>query len=215
MRFLLLIALAGCIDKLDERWQLDVDHVVAVRATPPQVAAGGKASVDALVAHADGPVTIDGPAAALVMSPTDMTAALTFDGAWTVTAPETATLRSPIPLQLGLGFARASGDPFEVTKTVWLGPAGDNPAPPEILVDGVAATGDLVVPIARDVALTVDVDPTWQVNWLTSCGTLHDDDQAAAILNVGKSDRQRGQLALVVRDPDGGVAWRVFEIAAP
>ncbi|HSR95739.1 MAG TPA: hypothetical protein VLM79_01660, partial [Kofleriaceae bacterium] len=45
----LVVAVAACTDDLDPPWQLDHDRIIAVRATPPQIAAGDRAVVDALV----------------------------------------------------------------------------------------------------------------------------------------------------------------------
>ena len=54
--------------------------------------------------------------------------------------------------------------------------------------------------------------PNWRVNWLSSCGTLFQDDVARSFLRIIDGDPAVGELAVVVRDPDGGVAWRVWPI---
>jgi hypothetical protein len=50
------------------------------------------------------------------------------------------------------------------------------------------------------------------VNWLTSCGEMHDFDLHSAYLTVGPDDPQEGELAVILRDERGGVAWRVWPI---
>ena len=94
--------------------------------------------------------------------------------------------------------------------------ARDNPT-----LDGVidrrrrAGRGDLVVPTLTDVPLFVEADDTVDiVNWLTSCGTMHDFDLHSAYLRVEKDDPHEGELAVVLRDPKGGVAWQVWPIRA-
>src|SRR4029079_15048087 len=40
---------AGCPGARDPPWQLDHDRIIAVRATPPGIAAGDKSTLDALI----------------------------------------------------------------------------------------------------------------------------------------------------------------------
>jgi len=99
---------------------------------------------------------------------------------------------------------------------VWLGEAADNPMLDTATVDGVAAppTPELVVAPRTDVPLSVDVGEDDDVNWLTSCGTMHDFDLPQAYLRVEAEDPTLGDLAVVVRTELGGVAWRVWSIRA-
>ena len=60
----------------------------------------------------------------------------------------------------------------------------------------------------------VDIDVDWKVSWLTSCGTMHDEDEHHAFVHVLPKDRKDGELAVVVRDPSGGVVWQVWPIVA-
>ncbi|HEU4730899.1 MAG TPA: hypothetical protein VFT22_23550 [Kofleriaceae bacterium] len=78
-----------------------------------------------------------------------------------------------------------------------------------------AGAGDLAVAAQQDIALSIPVpDARHEVTWLTSCGTMHDFDLPTARLRVEPDDPATGQLALVVRDGGGGVAWRVWPIHA-
>jgi hypothetical protein len=43
---------------------------------------------------------------------------------------------------------------------------------------------------------------------------MHDYDLHSAYLTVDPEDPQDGELALVVRKPNGGVAWRIWPIRA-
>lgn len=216
----LAVALAGCLEPVDPRWSLDHDHVVAVRAMPPGLAPGERAVLDALVAHAGGPVTVDAPlSVSTPTAPASLQGSVTRqDAAWIVTAPAPDALASsrpamglppdaPVPLELLLVFP---GERY-VAKTVWLGVAADNPPEPAITFDGAPAGDTLVLPLGRDVY--VELATSLRVNWLTSCGTLFQDDVARAFLRA--DEPCRGELALVVRDHAGGVAWRVWPIATP
>jgi len=63
--------------------------------------------------------------------------------------------------------------------------------------------------------MSVDADDTTElVDWLTSCGTMHDFDLHASYIHVLPADKQSGELVLEVRDEAGGVAWNVWPISA-
>jgi hypothetical protein len=229
---LVVFAGAGCVGNLTPEWQLDHDHIVAVRATPPGLLAGSAAVVDALVAHAGGPVSDDAPIAAMVGS--DAPAALAAapglvaqgeGGSWIVTAPDDATLAeaaaelglpagSPVPLDIFTIFAATT--PLAAIKTVTLGSAADNPTLGAVTIgsDTPGSDDSLVVPGNVQIALAIDEPAVDQVDWLTSCGTLIDDSEALAFLDVGPTDPQAGQFVVVVRTPELGVAWQVWPIAA-
>ncbi len=154
---------------------------------------------------------------------------LTFaDGAWRLTAPDAAMLASarpalglpedaPVPVEIMLTFSRstnrAAPDPVRVKKTVWLGEPADNPAVPPVTIDGAPVGDEVVVPIGRDVYLSVDA-PGLRVNWLTSVGTLFQDDVATSFVRVEPDERREGELVVVVRDAEGGVAWQVWPMRA-
>ncbi|MCE9580824.1 MAG: hypothetical protein K8W52_47360 [Deltaproteobacteria bacterium] len=214
-----LLVLGACVGDSDPRWQLDHDHVVAVRASPPHLASGARATLDALVAHAGAPTSVDAP---VEVRTDDGMLGSTIQADGTVLAPDLATLAqvraarglaadAPVPLRLITTFG---ADAKVATKTIYLGDTGGNPAMPTPTLEG-AALGEepITVPAATDVALAIAVDPTWEVAWLSSCGTLHDDDLPDAVLRVEPDDPQAGELAVVVRDGHGGVAWQVWPIA--
>lgn len=229
MRYLVLVAalLGGCIDAIDARWQLDHDHVVAVRANPPRIRPGERAALDALVAHEGALTTVEAPAnAALIDAPEALSSLLRYDGTtWFVEAPGEDVLRaerarigfaagSAIAVNVYAAWPTASGEPMYAKKTVWLGDTGANPPLPGARVDGAPMDPEVVVPLETDVYLSVDVPPAWRVSWLTSCGELFQDDVATSFLHVRPEDPQSGELAVVVRDEDGGVAWDVRPIRA-
>ena len=229
MRYALcLLVLTGCIDVIDMRWDLDHDHVIAARATPPRIRSGDATNIDALVAHEGRGVSVENPLDAQVGS-ARFASYLSFeDGAWRLTAPDAQMLASarpalglpedaPVPVDVMLTFPRStnrsSPDPVRVKKTVWLGEPSQNPVVPAVTIDGVPAGAEIVLPIGRDVYLSVDA-PDLRVNWLTSVGTLFQDDVATSFVRVLPDDRREGELVVVVRYSEGGVAWQVWPVRA-
>jgi hypothetical protein len=213
-----LVVVVACAGDLDPPWQLDHDRIVAVRATPPHVPAGGTAQLDLLIGTKGATTAQRPPDVTRVVSPASLASAVS---GMTVTAPSAATLDAvrgelmlasdaPVPLVVGV----ASGT-LLATKTVWLGDTATNPDLVGVMVDGAPPGTAIVVGPDVDVPLSVEADDATQVvNWLTSCGTMHDFDLHRAYLHVLPADPQSGELAVVVRSPDGGVAWQVWPIAA-
>lgn len=222
---------AGCIEEVDARWQLDHDHVLAARATPPRIAPGEMATLDALIAR-DGALTstIAPDLAAAPLAPTELGAMVRREGdGWVVEAPapeQLATMRpamglsedAPVPIELVMTFPRpGGGDPFYVKKTVWLGERAMHPLLPQLAFDGAAVADDATLELARerDIYVQIDVPKDHRVNWYTSCGTLFQDDVATAFLRLAVDESScEGELAVVVRAPNGGVAWRVWPLRA-
>jgi hypothetical protein len=232
---LVLVVLTGCIDVIDARWQLDHDHVIAARATPPRIRSGDATNLDALVAHENAPVSIENPMTAEVGTRGfEPYLSQRLDGSWLLEAPSTEVLTGarlalnvaddePVPVDVMLTFPHPSGldraglDPYRVKKTVWLGEPRGNPELPAITIDdqpAPAETDVLPLPLDRDVYISVDAPEGTRVNWLTNVGTLFQDDVATAYMHVTAKDRLSGQLVVVMRDSEGGVVWRVWSVLA-
>lgn len=226
-----LVVLAGCFDAVDAEWQLDHDRIVAVRANPPHIPSGASSSFDALIAHRGGPTDIEQPLLATVADPKDLSAIVTNDlssGKVIVTAPDAATLAAeraelgldpaaPVPVDVVMQFPTSNGIQLYAKKTVYLGDSADNPAS----IGTVTVNGDtpapgaaISIPVDVDVPLATDADPADKVMWLTSCGTMHDDNELAAFIHVLPADPKQGELAFVLRDTAGGVVWQVWPISA-
>ena len=222
---LALAATGACAGDLDPPWQLDHDRIIAVRANPPGVAPGERAMVDALLGSEGGPTRVAAPELATVVSPASLANVLQLEaGSWVVTAPgeeRLATARgelklaagAPVPLQIGVSYA---GQTLVATKAILLGEHVDNPALVNVQIDGKpAGSGEIVVGKLVEVPLSLDADDeTYDVTWLTSCGTMHDFDLPNAYLEVEDDDPTEGELMLVVRDAKGGVAWSQWPIRA-
>jgi hypothetical protein len=219
-----LAALGACTNDIDPAWQLDHDRVIAVRATPSRIAAGESAVLDALFGHKGGPPGEIEPDTVEVISPTSLAGAVSHGAHWTVTTPgadQLAAARTelsldagaPVPLRLRVRFAGTSLDGL---KVVWVGEHADNPVLDLVTIDdqNALAQTQLTVAAGVDVPLAVDFDDSFNINWLTSCGTMHDFDLAKAHLHVEPADPHSGTLALVVRDTLGGVAWHLWPITA-
>jgi hypothetical protein len=227
-RGLAIVALAGlaaCTQDVDPAWQLDHDRVITVRSTPPRIAAGEAAVLDALIGHKGAPPSEVSPDLAEVVSPSTLAAQLDHqaDG-WTVTVPSDSQLEAarrelnlpagdPVPLRIRATFTDGE---LIAYKIVWLGEHRDNPVIDPISIDGGdgLARSQLTVPIGVKVPLAVELDDSYNINWLTSCGTMHDYDLATAYLRVEPADPKDGTLGVVVRDDQGGVAWHLWPITA-
>jgi hypothetical protein len=223
MRVLLVVLLVGCVDPVAARWQLDHDHVVAARATPPRIMPGDVAMLDALVAREGTRAAIESPVlAAAPLAPEEMTGLLVeVDGRWQLTAPPDETLASvrpgmgldpgaPVPIDVVMQFTSSDGEPMYVKKTVWLGARAENPAPPAVLADDEPMPSELAIPTGRDIY--VEALASGRVSWLTSCGELFQDDVARAFVRA--AEPCDGELAVVVRDSAGGVVWQLWPILA-
>ena len=220
MKKLLLLFVAACAGDVDPPWQLDHDRIIAVRATPPHIPAGATSTIDLFVGHKGAPTSVQAPDATTVVSP--MSLADTLSGSM-VTAPSEDRLAAartelglmpdaPVPLQIGVAVA---ANQLAATKTVWLGDSADNPTLDGVTVGDVAPGASIVVPKLMDVHLFVNGDDAVDnINWLTSCGSMHDFDLHKAYLRVEKNDPTSGELAVVFRDAKGGVVWQVWPISA-
>ncbi|HEY4055820.1 MAG TPA: hypothetical protein VGM39_04400 [Kofleriaceae bacterium] len=232
MRAFILVAvigLVGCIDDLDPAWSLEHDRVIAVRMSSPSLTSGQTATMDALVAQAGSAVMQMPLEAAALQAPDSLAHVVALDG--TVTAPDAATLaaartelglvdQAAVPLDVYAAFADRDGKPMYAKKRVWLDDPADptaivNPAPPLASMDGAPMSDDaLVVARTHDVYLSTTVPDGWRVNWFSSCGTLFQDDVATSFMRIEDGDAVTGELAVVVRTPGGGVAWRTWPISA-
>ena len=220
-----LVATAACTGDLDPPWQLDHNRIVAVRATPPSIAPGTRSTIDALVGTKGEPIRVAPPEVATVVSPTSLADVLALDGGnWVVTAPSEDRLAAartqlglaagdPVPLEIGVAYENQT---LFATKFLRLGPAADNPPLVNVMIDGQpAGSSEIVVSPLVKVPLSIDADDvTFDVTWLTSCGTMHDFDLPTGYLKVEADDPQSGELAVVLRDANGGVSWNKWPIHA-
>jgi hypothetical protein len=180
--------------------------------------------LDALLGHTGAPPGEIEPDTVEVISPTRLAGAVSHGAHWTVTTPSDAQLAAArtelsldagaaVPLRLRVRFAGTSLDGL---KVVWLGEHADNPVLDPVTIDNQNALAEAELSIAAgvDIPLAVDFDDSFNINWLTSCGTMHDFDLARAHLHVEPADPHSGTLALVVRDSLGGVAWHLWPITS-
>jgi hypothetical protein len=226
VKWLVLAALlAACSGDVDPPWQLDHDRIVAVRATPPRIIAGGMSTIDGLIGTKGDKTHVAPPELATVVSPMALAGAVKPDaGGWVLQAPSDDQLAAartelgldagaPVPVQIGVAYANQT---LFATKTVVIGEAHDNPSLENVMIDDMpAGTSELAVPSLVKVPLSLDADAAVDtIAWLTSCGTMHDFDLPQAYLKVEKDDPTTGELAVVLRDDKGGVAWSVWPIHA-
>jgi hypothetical protein len=225
-RTLILVALAACGGDLDPPWQLDHDRIIAVRATPPAILPGEQAEIDGLLAVKGGPTVEQVPELVGVLSPMSLASAVAFEGGkWVVTAPDEAALAAartelelpadaPVPLQLGVSYA---GQTLVGLKSVRLGATAENPTMPVPMVAGAPAPEPgqpIVIDAAVETVLSIEVPVEDEINWLTSCGEMHDFDLPQASIDFEADSPHDGELARERRDETGGVVWQVWPISA-
>ena len=225
MKWLALVGLVACTGDVDPAWELDHDRVIAVKMEPPRIQPGESTTITGLIGHAGAPPDEEVPETAVVDSPSGLDHALARDATgWTVTAPpdsELAAARTelglaptdPVPLRVKMTFP--THDPVAY-KVVWLSDTASNPVIDPITIDGKDALMETSLIVAKQTRIpaVVHFDDTYDINWLTSCGTMHDFDLASAYLKVDPTDSQSGTFAIVVRDLRGGVAWHLWPITA-
>ena len=187
MKAIALVLLAGCVDASDPPWLLDHDRIVAVAAEPPRIVPGESARITALVAHRGAAVSEEQPVVMTVIAPRELYLAVHYNlDHWQIDCPVVAE-----PTELEVELRVADGE--VATKQIWLGETGANPI----------VTASVPDPFPRG----MDVD-LGDGEWFTSCGTLR-----GSVLRVDAPCD--GQLVVVVRAGDGGVAWQVVPLHAP
>jgi hypothetical protein len=233
MKSILLVAMVAmtavttACDDTDPVWQLENDRIIAVRATPPQMSPGERSTIEVLVTSIGrGPfviapqIAIATPADATTVVPALLSKAIVAEGTtWTVVAPDAAALRAvrtemglaadaPVPLRIGIRVDLGSG-PLDAVKTVTFGTTVNNPSIGVVTIGGAPAQDGIVIPVDTDVELRVDAGVDDEVVWLTSIGDLSDFDDPIATVRHKRSsdDLTSGHIAVVVRDPQGGVTW--------
>lgn len=209
-------------------WQLDHDRIVAVRATPPHIAADGRAVLDVLVTSEAGEPSVVAPLTAAVVPPEPgmpvqipVTAVPEYES-WYVIAPDADTLSGiraalgwppdmPVPVRIAV-TVEVAGQPLAAIKTVYLGSERANPRLGAVTIGAEPARDGAVLPTARDVSLEVMANDDQEVDWLTSFGELSDSTDTLATLYA--EEPAEGHIAVVVRDGLGGVVWGQWQVQA-
>lgn len=228
--------LCGACNDATLPWQLDHERIIAVRASPPHIPADGRSSLDMLItSEADGPAVVAPLTAAVVPPDSGMGSSMGGGpamalpistipeaGGWTVIAPDAAIIDAarnamgwppgmPLPVRIAV-TVEIGGVVLAAIKTVHIGGEHSNPTLGEVTIDGQIARDGLTVPTAADVALRIDADDSYEVDWLTSFGDLSDTADVVATLRA--EEPAAGQVAVVVRDGAGGVVWGLWDVAA-
>jgi hypothetical protein len=212
-------------------------RTLAVRADPPRVPPGERSRIDLLVTENDGvpavrmPDSVT-PATALPGRPAAPAEAVQFinqdSGAWYITAPDAEVLAglrqsfglppdsdAPLPFPLSVtvtldGQVRAS------EKVVWLGGTAANPTITSMTADG-QPMGESPLPISaagtHALTATAQGDGTLSYAWYTAFGELKKYREATATLEKA-APGDTGAVVLVVRNDQGGVAWRFGALRA-
>lgn len=208
----------GCADTTP-RWDLTHDRVIAVRATPPGLAPNETGQLDALISVASQVVAV-APTQVTVSGDTAAPVRVEYDGStWHVVAGDADALvrarqaralppGADVEVELALALI-VGGTTKRATKRVTLGTRHDNPAP-DLAIDGVSA-GRFVLPPTTTVRLETAAAAGETVDWLTSIGSLEDDDDAIAHLTV---EAEGTGVLVTVRRAGTGVGWAIAELEA-
>jgi hypothetical protein len=199
-----------------------------VRAKPPSIASGETSTIDALLGTKGAKTSVAPPEEATVTSPTSLADALVNDhGTWKVVAPSEDRLAAartelhlaagaPVPLEIGVAYDNQA---LIATKAVFLGASADNPVLPAITINGAPAPAvgqEITINKAaakNPVSIAADTIH-FDVEWLTSCGTMHDFDLPDAYVKIESDDPLSGEFGVVLRNTQGGVAWAIWPIQA-
>jgi hypothetical protein len=226
--FLVLVAagVVACTETIPP-WQLDHDRILAVRSEPPHVAADGRAGLDVLVSvEGDGPSVVRPEAVVSADSPpqSDLISISLADGEWVIDAPDEEALAAarralslaadaPVPVRVAVSVT-VGGQSLGALKTIYLGDVQDNPSLGAVTVDGQPIADGVVVGTREKVTLELDgTSPeTDDIDWFTSIGALEDIDDPIATLRT--EEPAEGDIAVVLRNDSGGVAWGFWTLSA-
>lgn len=209
----LVAAAAGCQD-IDSPSLLERPRLLAVRLSPPGLAAGESSRIDLLAFDGDAVVELQ-PDAVATSLPGDLVArdqpgfSLRCPAAEQLEAMRAelgAAADQPlvVPLEVSVSL---SGETLAARKIALFGQAMDNPALGAIEVAGAAPgeDGDIVA-AAGDLELTVGggAEET-SYAWFSTVAEIGDFTEPRAHLAAEPGDA--GLLLVVARDQAGGVAW--------
>ena len=195
-RLLVVVALAACTEAAEPA-RLDHAQILAVRATPAHVAAGGRARIDLLAGDATGAIFEAAPDVVVA----DGLAVERAPDGWYVTAGAAPGI-APLAVSLAI-----DGETWRATKQLVIGPPADNPQVAAMQVDG-AATDALVAAVGTTptlAAAAIGGEPLTYA-WYSSVGDLEHYRTAEAVLDA--AEPAEGTVVVVVRDSVGGVTWQ-------
>jgi hypothetical protein len=178
---------------------LDHAQILAVRATPPHVAPGGRARIDMLAGDYAGSVFEAQPESVTAQG----LAVEHADDGWYVTA----TVPGIVPIDVALTI---DGELWRAEKQLVVAQPADNPRVATMQVDGAAAATELVAQVGTKPALAAvgeGMEPL-SYAWYSSVGDLEHYRKPEATLDAKAA--AQGTIVVVVRDRVGGVDWHVL-----
>jgi hypothetical protein len=198
----LIASLAACTTPNDPAL-LDHAQILAVRAEPAHVVAGGSVRIDALIGTTTGEVAVVVPDEVAVAG---MAAERRSDG-WYITSPGDAPSAPLAAIAVAI-----DGSMWRATKQLVFDDDRANPAIAAMQVDGVAAsTIEVVSGTEPTLGASADGDPaSLDYAWYTSIGTLDHYRSPAATLTADEPGL--GTVVVIVRDRAGGVAWQTIAV---
>jgi hypothetical protein len=212
LSFLLLVT--ACREQ-DSMALLDHPQILAVRAEPPAVPAGGQARIDVLVGDTAGAVFVTAPE--IMTTAIEAPLAQRDEEGWFVVAPgetELAAARAqagleegaPVPVAIAVNVT-VDGMALGASKTLRLGAEGSNP-----VVESIDAPATAAPAAESPIRVTVDGGAgELSYAWYTSIGDL-DRYRSAEAAWIAPEVAGDGELLVVIRDEQGGVCWQTMAV---
>jgi hypothetical protein len=197
----LIASQAACTTPSDPAL-LDHAQILAVRAEPAHVAAGGSVRIDALIGTTAGEVAVVVPDEVAVAG---MAVERRSDG-WYVTSPGDAPSAPLAAVAVAI-----DGSTWRATKQLMFDGDRANPAIAAMQVDGIAASAiEVVSGTEPTLGASAGDAASLDYAWYSSIGTLDHYRSPAATLTADEPGQ--GIVVVIVRDRAGGVAWQTIAV---
>ncbi len=214
---------AGCADVATPE-ELQHTRILAVRATPPGILAEQTSRIDVLAATEAGELVQPTARSVRIVGGFGAELLSQDESGWMLTAPSADQIAAarqaagiedePWPIIIEV-TVELDGKTLVADKLVLVDVATSNPEVVDIRLAGVPVQDEMVVSVGAEVEVSATAQPeTAELSyaWASSVGELSlYRSQAASFATDASGD---GTLLVVVRDGQGGVAWKAVPVRA-
>jgi hypothetical protein len=198
------LSLAACAESTSMAL-LDHPQILAVRADPPAIPAGGEARIEVLAGDASGALFVVAPET--MATEVDAPLAQRREDGWYIVAPlELPSDQTPLALPIEVTLT-IDDLVLAASKTVILGAEATNPVIDAVEIPAVVARGTETAILATGSGGTGELGYAWY----TSIGELDSYRSADATFLAGDAPGS-GEVLVVIRDAQGGVTWQTVPI---